>query len=83
MTGAIGSFHMIVSIAAKAKDAGSSAMSLGETKDFCACFAHKPDKMMIFIWRANLVLCYLLFLSILRRREARRVPRRHSITSRT
>ena len=28
-TGAIGSFHMIVSIASKARDAGSSAMSLG------------------------------------------------------
>ena len=27
-TGAIGSFHMIVSIASKARDAGSSAMSL-------------------------------------------------------
>ena len=30
-TGAIGSFHMIVSIASKARDAGSSAMSLGQT----------------------------------------------------
>ena len=30
-TGAIGSFHMIISIASKARDAGSSAMSLGQT----------------------------------------------------
>ena len=34
--------------------------------------------MVDFNRRANLVLCYLHFLSILRRQEARRVPRRHS-----
>ena len=39
--------------------------------------------MADFNQRANLVACYLLFLSILRRSQARRVPRRHSITSRT
>ena len=65
----------------KAKDAGSSAMSLGETIEFIACFENKPNTV-IFIRRANLVPCYLLFRSILRRREASRVPRRHSITSR-
>ena len=33
-TGAIGSFHMIVSIASKARNAGSPAMSLGQTIEF-------------------------------------------------
>ena len=36
--GAIDSFHMIVSIASKARDAGSSAMSLGETIEFLRVF---------------------------------------------
>ena len=40
-------------------------------------------QMMDFKRRANLEACYLSFLSILRRRQARRVPRRHSITWRT
>ena len=78
-TGVIGSFHMIVSIALKARDAGSSAMQ----KNFCACFANKPHKWMIFIRKANLAPWYLLFLLILRRWEARRVPPRHSISSKT
>ena len=39
--------------------------------------------MMDFNRKVNLMLCYLLFLSILWRREATNVPRRHSITSRT
>ena len=40
--------------------------------------------MVNFNRRANLVACYLLsFLSVLRRRQARRVPRRCAITSRT
>ena len=38
---------------------------------------------MIFILKANLVPWYLLFLLILRHWEARRVPRRHSISSKT
>ena len=38
---------------------------------------------MIFIRKANLVPWYLLFLLILRHWEARRVPRRHSISSKT
>ena len=38
MTGAIGSFHMIVSIASKARDTGSSAMSLGQTIEFLHVF---------------------------------------------
>ena len=37
-TGAIGSFHMIVSIASKARDAWSSAMSLGQTIEFLRVF---------------------------------------------
>ena len=82
-TWAIGSFHMIVSIASKARDAGSSAMSLGQTKEFFGCFANKPRKWMIFIRKANLVPWYLLFLLILRHWEARRVPRRHSISSKS
>ena len=38
---------------------------------------------MIFIRKANLVPWYLLFLLILRHWEARRAPRRHSISSKT
>ena len=34
--------------------------------------------MMDFNWRVNLKPCYLLCLSILQRRQARRVPRRHN-----
>ena len=37
-TGAIGSLHMIVSIASKARNAGSPAMSLGQTKEFLRVF---------------------------------------------
>ena len=36
--GATGSFHMIVSIASKARDAGWSAMSLGQTIEFLRVF---------------------------------------------
>ena len=82
-TGAIGGFHLIVSIASKAREAGSSAMSLGQTIEFLRVFCNKPHKWMIFILKANLVPWYLLFLLILRHWEARRVPRRHSISSKT
>ena len=34
----IGSFHMIVSIASKARDTGSSAISLGQTIEFLGVF---------------------------------------------
>ena len=37
-TGAIGSFHMIVSIASKVRDAGLSTMSLGQTIKFLRVF---------------------------------------------
>ena len=83
-TETIASFNMIVSMASKARDAGSSAMSLGQTIEFLrACFANKPHKWMIFIRKVNLVTWYLLFLLILRHWETRRVPRRHSISSKT
>ena len=54
-TGAIGSFHMIVSIASKARDAGSSAMSLGQTIEFLCVFCKlKPHKWMIlFVKRTS------------------------------
>ena len=51
--------------------------------NFGACFANKLNMMMIFIRRANLAPCYVLFLSILRRRKVRRVPRARRITSRS
>ena len=73
-TETIASFNMIVSIASKARDAGSSAMSLGQTIEFCACFANKPHKWTIFIRKVNLVPWYLLFLLILQHWETRRVP---------
>ena len=37
-TGAICSFHMIISIASKERDAESSAMSLGQTMEFLRVF---------------------------------------------
>ena len=37
-TGAIGSFHVIVSIASKVRDAGLSAMSLDQTIEFLRVF---------------------------------------------
>ena len=39
-SGAIGSFHVIVSIASKARDAGSSAMSLDQTIEFLRVFCN-------------------------------------------
>ena len=38
MTGTICGFHLIVSIASTTKDAGSSAMSLGQTIEFLRVF---------------------------------------------
>ena len=61
---------------------GRQSCLLVRQQNFCACFANKPHKWMIFIRKANLV-PYLLFLLILRHWEARRVPRRHSISSKT
>ena len=58
-------------------------MSLGPKIEFIACFANKPHKWMIFIRNANLVPWYLLFLLILWHWEARIVPWRHSISSKT
>ena len=55
-------------------------MSLGQTTEFLLVFCKQATKWMIFICKANLVPWYLLFLLILRHWEARRVPRRHSIS---
>ena len=63
--GVIGSFHMIASIALKARDLGSLAMSLGQTIEFLSTFC-KQANWMIFVHKANLVPWYLLFLLILR-----------------
>ena len=54
-----------------------------QQENFSACFTNKLSIMMDFNRRASLAPCYLLFLSILWRQEARRVPRRHGITLRT
>ena len=40
-TGEIGSFHMIVSIASKARDADTSAMSLRQTIEFLCVFCQQ------------------------------------------
>ena len=44
-TGAIGSFHVIVSIASKARDVGSSVMSLGQTIEFLSVFCKQATQM--------------------------------------
>ena len=48
-------------------------MSLSRTIEFLRGFRNKPNihVMMEFKWGANLEPCYLLFLSILRRQQAR------------
>ena len=68
-TETIGGVHIIVSIASKTRGRWVANDVSG---------SHSGINR-----RANLVPCCLLFLSILRRREARRVSRRHSITLRT
>ena len=82
-------FHMILRIILIApvvskKRVGSRQRCLWvRQQNFCACFANKPNIMMDFNRTATLAPCYLHFLSILQLWEARRVPQRHSITSRT
>ena len=73
---------MIVSIASRQETRGRQRCLWVRQKNFCAYFANKPHKWMIFIRKANLVL-YLLFLLIMGHWEARRVPRRHSTSSKT
>ena len=62
-TGTIGSFHMIVLIASKARDAGSSAMSLGDTVEFLCVFrkqAKHNDVFFLFGKRTScLAICFL------------------------
>ena len=84
-TGAIGSFHMIVSIASMQRQEirGRQRFVWVRQYNFCACFANKRHKWMIFIRKANLVSWYLLFLLILWHWEAGRVPWRHRISSKT
>ena len=53
---------------------GRQQNSWARQQNFGARFA---NKMADVNRRANLVACYLLILSILRRRRGRRVPRRH------
>ena len=79
---------MIVSIASTTRDATGdvSDVSGSDNRIFARVSQNKPNmmmQMMDFKRRANLEACYLSFLSILRRRQGRRVPRRHSITWRT
>ena len=75
---------MIVSIASTTRDAGLSAMSLGQEIELLHVFRKQANNIMMdFNWRANLGPCCLHFLFILRHRQARRGPQRHSIMSRT
>ena len=75
---------MIVSIASTTRDAESSAMSPGQTIELLRVFRKQANNIMMDVnRRANLGPCCLRFLFIVRRLQARRVPRRHSITSRT
>ena len=63
--------HIIVSIAQKAMEArGRQRCFLVLQRNFCPCFANKPNIMTDFNRRANLVACYLLIFSILWRRLA-------------
>ena len=87
-TRVISGFHTIVSIASTTRDTTGdvSDVSGSDNRIFARVSQNKPNmmmQMMDFKRRANLEACYLSFLSILRRRQARRVPRRHSITWRT
>ena len=82
-TGVIGSFHMIVSTPQRQETQGCRRCLWVTQQNFCACFANKPHKWMIFICKANLVPWYLLFLLIFQHWHARIVPRRHGISSKT
>ena len=63
--------HIIVSIAQKTTEArGRQRCFWVLQRNFCPCFANKPNIMADFNRRANLVACYLLILSILRRKQA-------------
>ena len=58
-TGAIGSFHMIVSIASKASDAGSSAMALGQTEFLRVLQTSHINGWFLFVKRTSyLGICF-------------------------
>ena len=71
--------RLMVSIASTTKDAGSSAMFLGQTLEFLHLSRKQAKHNDAFNRRANLGPCNVLFLSILRRREATRVPQGHIV----
>ena len=72
-TGTIGGFHVIVRVPQRQETRGHQRCLWVRQYNFCVGFADKPNThvMMDFKWRANLELCYLLFLSILWRQQAR------------
>ena len=69
----------MVSIASTTRGAVSSAMFLGRTLVFLRVFRKQAKHNDAFNRRANLGPCNVLFLSILRRREATRVPPGHIV----
>ena len=75
--------RLMVSIASTTRDAGSSAMFLGQTLEFLRLSRKQAKHNDAFNRRANLGPCDMLFLSILRRREATRVPRGHVVSYRS
>ena len=61
-TGTIGSFHMIVLIASKARDAGSSAMSLGEIIEYLCVFRKQAKHNDVFLFGKRtswIAICFL------------------------
>ena len=59
---------MIVSIASTTRDAGSSAMSPGQTTELLRVFRKQANNIMMdFNRRANIVPCCLRFLFLVRR----------------
>ena len=83
-TETIASFDMIVSIVStKARDEGSSAMSLGQTIEFYRVFRKQAKDDDFYSESEPRALLSSFSLDFVRR-EASRVPRRHSnVTSRT
>ena len=71
--GTIGGLHVIVWVPQRQETRGHQRCLWVRQENFCVGFANKPNihVMMDFKWRANLELCYLLFLSILWRQQAR------------
>ena len=72
--------RLMVSIASTTRGTVSSAMFLGRTLVFLRVFRKQAKHNDAFNRRANLGPCNVLFLSILRRREATRVPPGHIVS---